>query len=155
MLANRGDSMSVNSLLTLKLANMVKELDATRPITAGNNEPDPNNHLFCSKALDIIGFNYHESYFKDVPKNFPGKPFIVTEATSGLMTRGYYRMPSDSMFIWPSRWDIPFFDESLSCSSYDNCHVPWGTTHEDSWRLVKRSYTENRRSFFNEWRSGI
>ena len=51
--------MSVNSLLTLKLANMVKELDATRPITAGNNEPDPNNHLFRSKALDIIGFNYH------------------------------------------------------------------------------------------------
>lgn len=139
MLANRGDSMSVNSLLTLKLANMVKELDATRPITAGNNEPDPNNHLFRSKALDIIGFNYHESYFKDVPKNFPGKPFIVTEATSGLMTRGYYRMPSDSMFIWPSRWDIPFFDESLSCSSYDNCHVPWGTTHEDSWRLVKNN----------------
>lgn len=139
MLANGGDSMSVNSLLTLKLANMVKELDATRPITAGNNEPDPNNHLFRSKALDIIGFNYHESYFKDVPKNFPDKPFIVTEATSGLMTRGYYRMPSDSMFIWPSRWDIPFFDESLSCSSYDNCHVPWGTTHEDSWRLVKNN----------------
>ncbi len=35
-------------------------------------------------------------------ENFPGKPFIVTESVSGLMTRGYYRMPSDSMFIWPN-----------------------------------------------------
>jgi len=139
MLLQKGDSLSVNSLLTMKLANMVKALDPTRPVTAANNEPDPNNHLFRSKALDIIGFNYHEAYFKDVPKNFPGKPFIVTESTSGLMTRGYYRMPSDSMYIWPARWDIPFYDESFSCSSYDNCHVPWGTTHEDTWKLVKNN----------------
>ncbi len=131
------DSMSVNSLLTRKLANMYRELDPTRPTTAGNNEPSPNNHLFRANTLDIIGFNYHETYFKDVPKNFPGKPFIVTESTSALMTRGYYRMPSDSMYIWPERWDKPFRDPSVSCSSYDNCHVPWGTTHEETWRLVR------------------
>lgn len=139
MLAQKGDSMSINSLLTLKLADMVKALDSTRPITSGCNEPDPNNHLFRSNALDIIGFNYHESYFKDVYKNFPGKPFIVTESISALMTRGYYRMPSDSMYIWPVRWDIPFHDDSYSCSSYDNCHAPWGSTHEDTWRLVKNN----------------
>ncbi|WP_394708103.1 sugar-binding domain-containing protein [uncultured Bacteroides sp.] len=139
ILTQKGDSMSVNSMLTLKLADMVKALDSTRPVTSGCNEPDPNNHLFRSKALDLIGFNYHETYFKDVCKNFPGKPFIVTESTSALMTRGYYRAPSDSMYIWPVRWDIPFRDDSYSCSSYDNCHVPWGTTHEDSWRIVKNN----------------
>lgn len=129
--------MSVNSLLTKKLADMVRELDPTRPITTGNNEPSPSNHLFRANALDMIGFNYHENDFADVPRNFPGMPFIVTESTSALMTRGYYRMPSDSMYIWPVRWDIPFYDESYSCSSYDNCHVPWGTTHEESWKWVK------------------
>ena len=72
-----------------------------------------------------------------VPENFPGKPFIVTESVSGLMTRGYYRMPSDSMFIWPERWDKPFYDASFSCSSYDNCHVPWGNRHEGTMRHVK------------------
>lgn len=77
--------------------------------------------------------------FKDVPNNFPGKPFIVTESVSGLMTRGYYRMPSDSMFIWPERWDKPFFEESFSCSSYDNCHVPWGNTHEGTMKLVENN----------------
>jgi beta-galactosidase len=116
---------------------MVHELDPTRPVTAGNNEPDPNNHLFRSDAIDIIGFNYHDSYFTDVPKNFPGKPFIVTESTSALMTRGYYRMPSDSAYIWPIRWDLPFHDPSYACSSYDNCHAPWGSTHEHLWKAVK------------------
>ena len=67
--------MSVNSLLTKKLADMVRKLDATRPVTAGCNEPNPNNHLFRSGALDIIGFNYHDNWFAGVPQNFPGKPF--------------------------------------------------------------------------------
>ena len=138
MLAKDGE-MSVNSLLTKKLADMVRELDTTRPVTAGCNEPNPNNHLFRSGALDIIGFNYHDDWFAGVPENFPGKPFIVTESVSGLMTRGYYRMPSDSMFIWPERWDKPFYDASFSCSSYDNCHVPWGNRHEGTMRHVKNN----------------
>ncbi|MDE6772486.1 MAG: DUF4982 domain-containing protein, partial [Muribaculaceae bacterium] len=139
MLASEGDSLSVNSLLTRKLADMTRQLDPTRPVTAGCNEPDPGNHLFRSGALDIIGFNYHDDWFKDVPVNFPGKPFIVTESVSALQTRGYYRMPSDSMYIWPERWDKPFHDPSFSCSSYDNCHVPWGNTHEGTMRHVEEN----------------
>lgn len=130
MLAHEDSAMSVNSLLTRKLADMVRELDTERQITAGCNEPAPGNHLFRSGALDVIGYNYHDEWFSKVPENFPGIPFIVTESVSALMTRGYYRMPSDSMYIWPERWDKPFYDETFSCSSYDNCHVPWGSTHE-------------------------
>ena len=137
MLAKEDEGMSVNSLLTKKLADRVRALDSTRPVTAGCNEPNPYNHLFRSGSLDIIGFNYHDDWFADVPKNFPGKPFIVTESVSGLMTRGYYRMPSDSMYIWPSSWDKPFHDDSYSCSSYDNCHVPWGNSHEGTLRHVR------------------
>lgn len=139
MLAHEDSSMSVNSLLTRKLADMVRELDTERMITAGCNEPAPGNHLFRANALDVIGYNYHDEWFKDVPTNFPGKPFIVTESVSGLMTRGYYRMPSDSMYIWPERWDKPFYDVSFSCSSYDNCHVPWGSTHEKSMYEVENN----------------
>ena len=138
MLAKEG-KMSVNSLLTRKLADLVRNLDPTRPITAGCNEPSPDNHLFRSGALDIIGYNYHNKNIPDVPKMFPGKPFIITESVSALQTRGYYRMPSDSAYIWPTRWDIPFNDPSFSCSSYDNCHVPWGSSHEETWDLVKHT----------------
>lgn len=134
MLAGEGEELSVNSLLTRKLSDMVHELDPSRPVTAGCNEPNPGNHLFRSGALDIIGYNYHDDWFDSIPKWFPGKPFIITESVSALQTRGYYRMPSDSMYVWPVRWDIPFYDESFSCSSYDNCHVPWGNTHEGTLR---------------------
>lgn len=137
MLAHEGAGMSVNSLLARKLADIVRSLDTTRTITAGCNEPDPDNHLFRSGALDVIGYNYHDDWFKKIPNNFPCKPFIVTESVSALMTRGYYRMPSDSMFVWPERWDKPFHDASFSCSAYDNCHVPWGSTHERSMAEVE------------------
>lgn len=130
-------TLSVNSLLTQKLCNMAHELDPTRPVTSGNNEPDPKNHLFRAGTLDIIGFNYHDDWFDGVPKNFPGKPFIVTESVSALMTRGYYKMPSDVEFLCPERWDKPYYDPSFSCSSYDNCHAPWGSRHEGTWGHVK------------------
>lgn len=136
-LADEGAEMSVNSLLTKKLADRVRALDPSRPITAGCNEADPGNHLFRSGALDIIGFNYHNGWIKDVPRNFPGKPFTITESNSGLMTRGYYEMPADSTFVWPPRWDMPHFTPELSCSSYDNCHVPWGNGHEETLKIVR------------------
>lgn len=138
MLAKEGE-VSVNSLLTKKMADFVKALDPTRPVTAGCNEPNPANHLFRSEALDIIGYNYHYVNIPDVPRNFPGKPFIITESNSALMTRGYYRMPSDEMFIWPERWDKPFYDATFACSSYDNCHAPWGNTHEENLLLTKKN----------------
>ena len=139
MLAKEGPEMSVNSLLTKKLADMTRTLDPTRPVTAGCNEPNPYNHLFASGALDIIGFNYHDDWFMGVPKNFPGKPFIVTESVSSLMTRGYYKMPSDKPILCPERWDKPYYDPSFSCSSYDHCRAPWGSHHENTLRLVSEN----------------
>lgn len=134
------EGLSVNSMLTQKLTGMAKKLDPTRPITAGNNETNPWNHLFLADTLDIIGINYHLEDFDSVKNRYPNRPFIATETTSALATRGFYRMPSDSAYIWPERWDIPFFESSYSCSAYDNSHVPWGSTHEETWRKVKNNY---------------
>lgn len=136
-LAKDGDEMSVNSLLTVKLADIVKQLDPTRPVTAGMNEPNPGNHLIKSGALDVIGLNYHDEWYDDAEKNYPGKPLLGSETVSALMTRGYYKNPSDSIIIAPKRWDIPYEDPSFACSAYDNEHVPWGTTHENSLRRMK------------------
>lgn len=129
------DGMSANSLLALHLAGIVRGLDSTRPITAGCNEPSVNNHVLKSGALDVVGYNYHNGNVASVPENFPGMPFLITESNSALATRGYYRMPSDTTFVWPY-WDKPFSDPSFSCSSYDNCHVPWGNTSEETFSIV-------------------
>ena len=133
------EGLSVNSMLTQKLTGIAKRLDPTRPITAGNNETNPWNHLFLADTLDIIGINYHLEDFDSVRARYPNRPFIATETTSALATRGFYRMPSDSAYIWPVSWDIPFYYSTYLCSSYDNNHVPWGSTHEETWRKVKNN----------------
>ena len=137
-LAKDGE-LSVQSLMTQHLAEIVRRYDTSRPITAGCQEPSPNNHLFMSGALDIIGFNYHHPWVKDVPKNFPGKPFIFSESVSALQTRGYYMMPSDSIYRAPIQWWIPYTDPSFMCSAYDNMSTSWGTTHEETWDVVKHT----------------
>lgn len=134
-----GKELSPNSLLTIHLADIIKKYDKTRPITAGCNEPDPNNHLFKSGAIDVIGFNYHHQWVKDVPKNFPNKPFIFSESVSALQTRGFYMMPSDSIYVAPVEWWKPYTDPSFMCSSYDNMHAPWSSTHEQTWDVVKHT----------------
>ena len=130
-LAQEGE-MSVNSLITARLAEIIKNLDPTRPVTAGCNEPSPGNHLFRSGAIDVIGYNYHNQNVPAVPRLFPGKPFIITESVSALMTRGFYEMPSDKMMQRPARWDRPYFNPTFSCSAYDNVRTPWGSHHEEN-----------------------
>ena len=137
-LAKDGE-LSVQSLLTQHLAEIVKRYDTSRPITAGCNEPSPNNHLFKSGAIDLIGFNYHHQWVKDVPKNFPGKPFIFSESVSALQTRSFYRMPSDTVYKAPEQWWLPYTDPSFMCSAYDNMHASWSSTHEETWDVVKHT----------------
>ncbi len=136
-----GKEMSVNSRLTRRLAQIVKDNDpwGTRPITAGCNEPNPQNHLFRSGAIDVVGFNYHHQWVKDVPRNFPGKPFIFSESVSALQTRGFYQMPSDTVFTAPKQWWLPYTDPSYMCSAYDNMHASWSSTHEETWDVVKHN----------------
>ncbi|HLP05549.1 MAG TPA: glycoside hydrolase family 2 TIM barrel-domain containing protein [Paludibacter sp.] len=127
-----------NALLTRHLADIAKSLDPARPVTAACNGTQDNNPLFKSGALDLIGFNYHEKEFAGITSRYPKTPFIVTESVSALQTRGFYMMPSDSMFLWPESWDKPFDRPVHECSAYDNCHAPWGSTHEETWRIVKK-----------------
>ena len=137
-LAKDGE-LSVQSLLTQHLTEIVKRYDTSRPITAGCNEPNPGNHLFKSGALDIIGYNYHHQWVKDVPKNFPDKPFIFSESVSALQTRGFYMMPSDSIYRAPKEWWMPYTDPTYMCSAYDNMSASWGSTHEETWDVVKHT----------------
>jgi beta-galactosidase len=121
-----------------ELAGIVRSMDTTRPITTANNDPSRTNNLIASGALDLIGYNYHEGDYAKFHERFPGKKFIATETTSGLETRGYYEMPSDSIRIWPEKWDKPMVREGNNVSAYDNTRPPWGSTHEATWKVMKK-----------------
>ena len=120
--------------LTRELAGIVRSLDQTRPVTAANNEVNSFNNLIQSGALDIIGYNYNHSKWKDFHKTYPGKKLIATETTSALQTRGHYDLSADSIRIWPAAWDKKLLDGNAdySCSAYDNCYTPWGSSHEQT-----------------------
>lgn len=130
--------LSDNSKITRWLADIVRRNDPSRLITAGCNETSPNNHLFKSGAIDVIGFNYHSKQVAKVPENFPGKPFLLTESVSALQTRGFYAMPSDSIRRLPGK-RRPFIDTSFLCSAYDNSCTSWSATHEATWDVVKHT----------------
>jgi beta-galactosidase len=123
-----------------ELAGYVRELDNSRPITSACNDPKPDNNIIRSEALDLIGYNYHQNSFPDFPKDFPGKKFIGTETVSALMTRGVYDMPSEEIRRWPvdKGWKGKMPNADNTCSSYDNVSAPWGSTHEETWKVIKK-----------------
>ncbi|WP_435137035.1 beta-galactosidase GalB [Formosa sp. A9] len=138
------------------LKAIVEKLDTTRPITVAMNPPVnmPNadvttqfdasnvnfNPLAASGVLDLIGYNYAHQTFEHHQKNFPNTPFIATETTSGLQTRGYYDKKSDTLKRWPVRWDLPFDGGNAdhTVSAYDQVSTPWGSTHEETWKIIKK-----------------
>jgi len=134
----QGDTSALR--LAPELARIVHSLDKTRPITTANDRPDTSNKIIKSGAIDLIGYNYHEFDYGKFHARYPGKKFIATETTSGLETRGHYDMPSDSIRIWPSRWDKPFTEGNPdnSVSAYDNVRPAWGSTHEATWKVMKK-----------------
>jgi beta-galactosidase len=123
-----------------ELSSIVKSLDTTRPITSACNNPSPANPFFTSGALDLDGFNYAQNSYPSFPKNFPGKKFIATETVSSLATRGHYDMPSTRIRRWPTSYDKTFDkgNADLTCSAYDNCSAPWGSTQEETWKIIKK-----------------
>jgi beta-galactosidase len=133
-------SDSSGTVIARELTGIIRSLDATRPITSNMNDPVPMNPVIKSEALDLIGFSYYQKAFPDFPKTYPGKKFIGSETTSALETRGHYDMPSDSIRRWPVSWDKPLLtgNPDNTCSAYDNVSAPWGSTHEETWKLIKK-----------------
>ena len=131
---------STGMYIAKELAGYVHELDTTRPITSALNDPNPSNFIIQSGALDLIGYNYHQNTFPDFPKDFPGKKFIGTETVSALETRGYYDMPSEEIRRWPvsDDWKGKKPNPDNTCSAYDNVSAPWGSTHEETWKVIKK-----------------
>jgi beta-galactosidase len=124
-----------------ELRGIIRALDTTRPITAALNDQNwKTNGIYNSGALDLVGYNYNQNAFPSFKNNFPRKKFIGTETVSALETRGSYDMPSDSIRRWPTRWDVDFTggNPDLSCSAYDNVSAPWGSTHEETWKIIKK-----------------
>ncbi len=132
---------STGLTITRELAHIVKSLDTTRLVTSGltENEAD-KNFIYQSGALDLLGFNYKHQAYVDLPNRFPGGNFLASETSSAFATRGHYDMPSDSIQRWPAKYKepIPNANPDFTVSAYDMISAYWGSTHEETWREVKK-----------------
>ncbi len=127
--------------LTKELVSIVKNFDNTRPVTSALTEIDTaKNFIYQSHALDVIGWNYNEQNYPMVLNKYPNQIFIASETTSGVATRGHYDMPADSIRVWPPKGkkEIENVNGDWTASAYDNARAYWGSTHEFTWKIVKK-----------------
>ena len=129
--------------ITKQLVAIVKKLDPTRPVTAALTETFPEkNFITKANALDVLGFNYKDYDYGELPRRFPGQKFIASETASALATRSVYQFPSDSIRVWPPNFKVQdtfTANNDFTSAAYDNTHAYWGNTHERSWLAVKNN----------------
>ncbi|GAB4030549.1 beta-galactosidase GalB [Spirosoma jeollabukense] len=132
---------STGLTITKELVGIVRKLDTTRPVTSALTENIPDkNFIYRSGALDLLGFNYKHEAYADFPKTFPNQAVLASETGSSLQTRGHYDMPSDSVRMWGKGGPATFKDGNpdWTASAYDNEAAYWGSTHEQTWKVIKK-----------------
>lgn len=85
-----------------KLAAIIKELDKTRPVTAGLASALMSNETGFSDALDVAGYNYQEFRYEADHKKYPGRPLYGSENGMTLEMWNYVTDNDYVMgqFIW-------------------------------------------------------
>ncbi len=59
-----------------ELVAVIKELDKTRPVTAGLASALMSNETGYADALDVAGYNYQEFRYEPDHKKYPKRPLI-------------------------------------------------------------------------------
>jgi len=109
------------------MAQRVRELDPTRPITAALNGGFDQVKGMAS-ALDVIGINYNPWVYDAVHTLFPDKPIIASEIASEICTRGVYST---------EKWEDYHGDPKRGhVSAYSISAGPAGQTVENAWPPV-------------------
>ena len=131
---------STGIAITRELAQIVKSLDTTRPVTSALTENViEKNFIYQSGALDLLGFNYKHEDYKDFPTRFKGQKIIASESVSALETRGHYDFPSDGIKAWPPKYGAPFDGNAdWTVTAFDQVQSYWGATHETNWKTIKK-----------------
>ena len=101
--------------MTRHLAGIVRELDDTRPVTAGYNNPNGGRDSNAARELDLMGVNYFfgQQARWDEDERYKDMPTVGTETSSCVSTRGVYFM-GDTL------------RKNFQISSYDLDSPGWG-----------------------------
>ncbi|MBQ4828494.1 DUF4982 domain-containing protein [Alteromonas sp. MMG017] len=76
---NKGQEVDHLARTAKYLANIVKKLDVSRPVTAGMVTPSVNFVSGYADALDVAGFNYRSQEYDAAHEMYPDKPIYGSE----------------------------------------------------------------------------
>jgi len=119
-----------------KLTGICHKLDPTRPVSSGIHLSIRLDEELI-ETFDVAGFNYWHKEIEDLHKQYPDKPFLVTEASAVLSTRGVYQFPVERIYHG-------FRDKSMQISAYDLINTGFGALPDVEFKLQDD----------NEWLAG-
>lgn len=104
--------------------------DPTRLTSGGCDNPRSYLSDFRN-TMDVFGFNYKPHLYEDFEKRFPWQPYLGSETSSSISSRGVYMFPLDD--------DKDIAEANFHVSSYDLHAVPWGQIPELEWQLEDKN----------------
>lgn len=111
------------------LIKWIRDIDATKPITMGDNQPTWNSGDFrtnidnqLAAADGVVGLNYYPTQYESKHNQQPTWPLVGTETASPANSRGIYNTLSSSSQLG-----------DYQCTAYDTACVGWGNTARESW----------------------
>ena len=105
------------------LQDLVKSLDATRPVTCGMDQIGSVLDNGFAASLDIPGFNYKPQYYKKAFEVLPQKMILGSETASTVSSRGVYHFPASF-----EKEHNSVLHHDHQSSSYDNETCDWSNT---------------------------
>lgn len=85
-----------------ELVLVIKELDKTRPVTAGLASVLMSNETGYADALDVVGYNYQEFRYAQDHKKYPGRPIYGSE--NGMTTDMWDAVASNDFVMGQFLW---------------------------------------------------
>lgn len=110
--------------MTKHLADIVRSVDPTRPVSNGYNDPDGAREVGAVVGIDLMGVNY---FFDQQPRwdadpRYAAKPTVGSETSSCVSSRGEYFFGKEPEY---QNWQI---------TSYDSAKPGWGSTPDNQFR---------------------
>lgn len=116
------------------LRDLVKSLDATRPVTCGMDQIGAVVDNGFAAALDIPGFNYKPQHYGEVYEKLPQKMILGSETASTVSSRGVYHFPVEF-----EEHHVVMHPDNQS-NSYDNETCYWSNTPDIDFLLDEQPW---------------
>lgn len=102
------------------LSEICHNLDDSRPVTAGLNNPIEAFDNGFADYIDVVGLNYKPHLYERFHHEYPNVPLFGSETASTSSSRGQYYLPSFNPYIDEKRDDLQLDASDLSAPMWSS-----------------------------------